>query len=137
MATSTLARRWPTWVAYADAEVQLTRAVELGGDEVKDAHRFLGAIYFQRGEREKAWPSSKPYLKLAPKAKDAEQSTPGDPSEQSVPKTTSAKYAAHKDLEYNARCLRIQASDYLYEYSKTRRAAAGLRSPDSDGNCPK
>ena len=58
---------------YADAQVQLIRAVELGGDEVKDAHRFLGAIYLQRGEHEKAVAEFETYLKLAPKAKDAEQ----------------------------------------------------------------
>jgi Flp pilus assembly protein TadD len=58
---------------FADAEVQLTRAVALGGDEVKDAHRFLGAIYLQRGEREKGVAEFETYLKLAPKAKDAEQ----------------------------------------------------------------
>jgi Flp pilus assembly protein TadD len=58
---------------FADAEVQLIRAIELGGDEVKDAHRFLGAIYLQRGEREKALAEFETYLKLAPKAKDAEK----------------------------------------------------------------
>jgi Flp pilus assembly protein TadD len=58
---------------FAEAEVQLTRAIELGGDEVKDAHRFLGAIYLQRGEREKGVAEFETYLKLAPKAKDAEQ----------------------------------------------------------------
>jgi tetratricopeptide (TPR) repeat protein len=58
---------------FAEAEVQLTRAIELGGDEVKDAHRFLGAIYLQRGEREKGVAEFEIYLKLAPKAKDAEK----------------------------------------------------------------
>ena len=58
---------------FAEAEIQLTRAIELGGDEVKDAHRFLGAIYLQRGDREKAVAEFEIYLKLAPKAKDAEQ----------------------------------------------------------------
>lgn len=58
---------------FGDAETHLTRAVELGGDEVKDAHRFLGAIYLQRGEREKGVAEFETYLKLAPKAKDADQ----------------------------------------------------------------
>jgi len=58
---------------FADAEAHLTRAVELGGDDVKDAHRFLGAIYLQRGEREKGVAEFETYLRLAPKAKDAEQ----------------------------------------------------------------
>ena len=58
---------------FADAETHLTRAIALGGDEVTDAHRFLGAIYFQRGEREKGVAEFETYLRLAPKAKDAEQ----------------------------------------------------------------
>ena len=58
---------------FVEAEVQLTRAIELGGDEVKDAHRFLGAIYLQRGEREKGVAEFETYLKLAPKARDAEK----------------------------------------------------------------
>jgi tetratricopeptide (TPR) repeat protein len=58
---------------FGEAEQHLTRAVALGGDEVKDAHRFLGAIYLQRGERERGVAELETYLKLAPKAKDAEQ----------------------------------------------------------------
>jgi tetratricopeptide (TPR) repeat protein len=58
---------------FADAEAHLTRAVALGGSEVTDAHRFLGAIYFQRGERDKGVAEFETYLKLAPKAKDADQ----------------------------------------------------------------
>jgi Flp pilus assembly protein TadD len=58
---------------FAEAEVHLKRAVELGGDEVKDAHRFLGAIYLQRGDRDRGVAEFETYLKLAPKAKDAEQ----------------------------------------------------------------
>lgn len=58
---------------FAEAELHLTRAIELGGDEVKDAHRFLGAIYLQRGDRERGVAEFETYLKLAPKAKDAEQ----------------------------------------------------------------
>ena len=54
------------------AEEHLNRAVALGGDEVKDAHRFLGAIYLQRGDRERGVAELETYLKLAPKAKDAE-----------------------------------------------------------------
>ena len=56
-----------------DAEQHLTRAVALGGDEMKDAHRFLGIIYLRRGERERAITELETYLKLAPKAKDADQ----------------------------------------------------------------
>lgn len=58
---------------FSEAEEHLNRAVALGGDEMKDAHRFLGAIYLQRGERERGVTELETYLKLAPKAKDAEQ----------------------------------------------------------------
>lgn len=58
---------------FGDAEQHLNRAVALGGDEMKDAHRFLGIIYLQRGERERAVAELETYLKLAPKAKDADQ----------------------------------------------------------------
>jgi len=58
---------------FGEAEEHLTRAIALGGDEVKDAHRFLGAIYLQRGERERGVAELETYLKLAPKARDAEQ----------------------------------------------------------------
>lgn len=58
---------------FNDAEKHLTRAVSLGGDEMKDAHRFLGIIYLQRGERERAITELETYLKLAPQAKDAAQ----------------------------------------------------------------
>jgi len=58
---------------FGEAEEHLTRAIALGGDEVKDAHRFLGTIYLQRGERERGVAELETYLKLAPKARDAEQ----------------------------------------------------------------
>jgi Flp pilus assembly protein TadD len=57
---------------FGDAEQHLARAVALGGDEMKDAHRFLGIIYLQRGERERAVTELETYLKLAPQAKDAD-----------------------------------------------------------------
>jgi len=58
---------------FGEAEQHLTRAVALGGDEMKDAHRFLGIIYLQRGEREKGVTELETYLKLAPNAKEADQ----------------------------------------------------------------
>jgi tetratricopeptide (TPR) repeat protein len=56
-----------------EAAIHLSRAVELGGDEVKDAHRFLGIIYLQRGEREHGVTELETYLKLSPNARDADQ----------------------------------------------------------------
>jgi len=58
---------------FDQAETHLTRAIAIGGDQVTEAHRFLGAIYLQRGDRERGVAEFEMYLSLAPKAKDAEQ----------------------------------------------------------------
>jgi Flp pilus assembly protein TadD len=58
---------------FDEAVKELTVALKLGGDEMKDAHKFLGAIYLQQGDRERAVTEFETYLKLAPKAQDAEQ----------------------------------------------------------------
>ena len=58
---------------FDQAAGHLSRAVELGGDEMKDAHRFLGVIYLRQGERERGVTELETYLKLSPKARDADQ----------------------------------------------------------------
>lgn len=58
---------------FDQSEQHLTRAILLGGDDVKDAHKFLGAIYHARGQRDQAITEFETYLRLSPKAKDAEQ----------------------------------------------------------------
>src|ERR1051326_5303197 len=58
---------------FDESEQHLTRALSLGGPEVNDAHKFLGAIYNARGERQRAVTEFETYLRLAPKANDAEQ----------------------------------------------------------------
>lgn len=58
---------------FDEATTHLSRAVELGGDEMKDAHRFLGAIYLRRGDRERGVTELETYLKLSPNARDADQ----------------------------------------------------------------
>lgn len=58
---------------YDEAEQQLQRAFALGGDRLSLAHRFLGALYMERGDNEKAVKELERYLQLEPKAKDAEQ----------------------------------------------------------------
>ena len=57
---------------FDDAETELNAAVTLGGDQMKEAHRYLGAIYHARGETEKAIAQLETYLKIAPKADDAD-----------------------------------------------------------------
>ncbi len=56
-----------------EAEKELKRALELGGEQAFNAHRYLGAVYMQKGEDEKAIAELKEYLRLQPKVKDAEQ----------------------------------------------------------------
>lgn len=58
---------------YDEAEKELNLAVTLGGDEMKQPHRYLGAIYSIRGDRPHAIAEFETYLRLAPAAKDAEQ----------------------------------------------------------------
>lgn len=57
---------------YADAESELQTVIKVGGDEVAMAHRFLGALYNERGEAKLAIAALEKYLVLAPKARDAE-----------------------------------------------------------------
>lgn len=57
---------------FDEAEQELNRAVTLGGDQMKEAHRYLGAIYHARGDTEKAIAQLETYLRIAPKADDAD-----------------------------------------------------------------
>src|SRR5262245_21575279 len=54
---------------YDEAEKDLTRAVALGGDEVKEAHRYLAGIYNSRGDREHAIAELETYLRIAPNSR--------------------------------------------------------------------
>jgi tetratricopeptide (TPR) repeat protein len=56
-----------------EAEGELLTAVRLGGDEVKIAHRYLGAIYNERRDHGRAIAALETYLRLEPNAKDAAQ----------------------------------------------------------------
>ena len=56
---------------FDDAEKELNTAVTLGGDQMKEAHRYLGAIYHARGDTERAIVQLETYLRVAPKAEDA------------------------------------------------------------------
>lgn len=50
---------------------ELETAITLGGEQMKEAHRYLGAIYHARGDTEKAIAQLETYLRIAPKAEDA------------------------------------------------------------------
>lgn len=59
---------------YDEAERALQRALALGGDvRASMAHRYLGAIYIERGENRRAVEALETYLRLEPKAGEAAQ----------------------------------------------------------------
>lgn len=58
---------------FDDAEKELITAIALGGDEMKEAHRFLAIIYSARGDKKRAADQLETYLRLTPAAPDAEQ----------------------------------------------------------------
>jgi Tfp pilus assembly protein PilF len=57
----------------AEAEPELLLAVKLGGPAAALAHRYLGALYFERGDDTRAAAALEEYLRLAPDAADAAQ----------------------------------------------------------------
>lgn len=57
----------------AEAEAELLLAVKLGGSGVALAHRYLGALYVERGDDARAAAALEEYLRLAPDAADAAQ----------------------------------------------------------------
>ena len=58
---------------HEEAELELQQAVKLGGDQAGLAHRYLGGLYWARKEYKRAADEIETYLKLTPKAPDAEQ----------------------------------------------------------------
>lgn len=56
---------------FADAQKELLLAIDLGGDEVKEAHRYLGAVYNAQGNSRAAIAELEMYLRLSPQVKDA------------------------------------------------------------------
>lgn len=57
---------------YDEAEQELQTALKLGGDEMKEGHRYLAAIYNVRGDKKRAIAELEIYLKLTPNSKDAD-----------------------------------------------------------------
>jgi tetratricopeptide (TPR) repeat protein len=58
---------------YGEAEKELETAVRSGGDNIPQAHRYLGALYASHGKKQEAADELEKYLKLDPKAADAEK----------------------------------------------------------------
>ncbi|HZI20083.1 MAG TPA: tetratricopeptide repeat protein [Pyrinomonadaceae bacterium] len=55
------------------AEAELKQAAKLGGDQMGVAHKYLGGIYWGRKDFKRAADELELYLKLTPKAPDAER----------------------------------------------------------------
>jgi tetratricopeptide (TPR) repeat protein len=58
---------------YDGAEKALKQSISIGGAESAEAHRYLGAVYIEKHDGARAADELDAYLKLAPKAKDAER----------------------------------------------------------------
>lgn len=58
---------------FEQAEKELLASLELGKEEMKEAHRLLAIIYTSRGAKKQAAGELEAYLKLAPNAPDAEK----------------------------------------------------------------
>lgn len=58
---------------YDEAEQSLQNAIAKGGNNISQAHYYLGGIYWQRKDYKRAADELELYLKLAPKAPDAER----------------------------------------------------------------
>lgn len=58
---------------FDEAEMELSTAIKLGGDEMKEAHRLLAIIYSARNDKKHAIAELETYLRLVPTTPDAEQ----------------------------------------------------------------
>jgi Flp pilus assembly protein TadD len=58
---------------YGEAETELRKAVTLGGVKASQAHYYLGGLYWQTGSFRQAADELELYLKLEPKAANAEK----------------------------------------------------------------
>lgn len=56
-----------------EAAVDLKRAIAIGGDDVKTAHRYLAGIYIEKGNTAEAVNQLELYLKAVPDTKEADQ----------------------------------------------------------------
>jgi tetratricopeptide (TPR) repeat protein len=58
---------------YDAAERELKQSISIDGGESAEAHRYLGAVYIEKHDTTRAADELDAYLKLAPKAKDADR----------------------------------------------------------------
>jgi len=58
---------------YSEAETALRKAITLGGPKASQAHYYLGGVYWQTGRFQEAADELERYLKMEPKAANAER----------------------------------------------------------------
>lgn len=68
-----LGKAYVNLAIYNKAEKELKQAISIGGDDAIEAHRYLAAVYIEQQNSVGAANELELYLKLAPKAKDAER----------------------------------------------------------------
>ncbi len=56
---------------FEEAELELRKAIEIGGDGINEAHRMLADLFLEKGENQRAMEELKLYLELVPNASDA------------------------------------------------------------------
>ena len=59
--------------SYGEAETELRKAITIGGPKVGQAHYYLGGMYWQTGKMKEAADELELFLKLEPKAANAEK----------------------------------------------------------------
>jgi Tfp pilus assembly protein PilF len=68
-----LGRAFVSMNIYNKAEKELQQAINLGGNDMTEAHRYLAAVYIETRENNRAATELEKYLSLTPKAKDADK----------------------------------------------------------------
>src|SRR5262249_51701372 len=58
---------------FEEAQTELETAISTGGENLGQAHRFLGGLYWRKGENRRAIDEFETYLRLTPNAPDAER----------------------------------------------------------------
>ena len=58
---------------FDEAKKELDVSITLGGDDMKEAHRYLAGVYSALGDKQRAATELETYLRLAPKSADAAQ----------------------------------------------------------------
>jgi Tfp pilus assembly protein PilF len=58
---------------YTEAETELRKAIAIGGPKASQAHYYLGGLYWQTGKHQQAADELEAFLKLEPKAANADK----------------------------------------------------------------